>query len=95
MTPFEHNTIQEATLSSVFTSWTVNPAVAENYALRDTNLENTISTGVVLQAEIPISRTFPSPDAFSIQHPITRAILPEQEILVRGVVRGAKVRIVP
>lgn len=69
--------------------------MAENYALRDANIGDTISTGVVLEAQIPVSRTFPSADAFDIRHAISGQVLPEQELLVRGVVRGAKVRMVP
>lgn len=95
VTPFEHNTIQDATLNSVFTSCTMNPLVAENYALRDRIIPDTLSSGVVLEAQIPVSRTFPSPDAFTIRHPISGQVLPEQELLVRGVIRGAKVRMVP
>src|SRR3989441_359244 len=95
LTPFEHNTIQEATINSVFTSWTLNPLVAEAYALRDQLIPDTISMGVVLEAQIPISRTFPSPDLFSVRHPISNLDFPEQEVLVRGVIRGAKVRMEP
>jgi RHS repeat-associated protein len=94
-TPYEHNTVQDATLSSVFTSWSRNPLVAENYALRDQNIGAMISSGVILQAEIPISRTYPSPDLHKVLH-ITKGIeLPEDEVLVRGVIRGAKVTRVP
>ena len=95
VTPYEHNTVQDATLNSVFTSWSSNPLVAEAFALRDQLVPNTVSSGVVLEAQIPISRTFPSPDLFNVQHPISNLDLPEQEILVRGVIRGAKVRVVP
>lgn len=83
-----------ADAASVFTSWTLNPLVAENYALRDRN-DGTISYGVVLTAQIPMWRTFPSPDAFEIRHPTSGQILPEQEILVRGVIRNARVRMAP
>jgi hypothetical protein len=95
ITPFEHNTMQQAAINSVFTSWTINPLVAENYALRDQYDPGMISSGVVLEAQIPIWRTFPSPDAFEIRHPTSGQILPEQEILVRGVIRNARVRPVP
>ena len=95
VTPYEHNTVQDATLNSVFTAWTINPLVAEGYALWDQVVRDTISTGVVLEAQIPLSRTFPSPDLHKILHPMSRTILPEQEVLVRGVIRGAKVRRVP
>lgn len=33
-TPLEHNTVPGATLKSPYTSWTTDPAVAENFVLR-------------------------------------------------------------
>lgn len=77
VTPYEHNTVQDATLNSVFTSWTINPLVAENYALRDQNIGRALSSGVVLEAQISMSRTFPSPDA-----PIT--LIPGRRVTARS-----------
>ena len=56
-TPLEHNTAPGATLRSPYTSWTTDPAVAENFALRPNG------GGVVVRAEVPVSQTVPSPNA--------------------------------
>jgi len=83
-TPLEHNTI---TTESNFTSWTTNPAVAENFALR------TSGEGVVLTADIPNSQLVQSPNLKSVnlvQSPGT--IVSESETLVKGPISGAQVR---
>jgi len=94
-TPYEHSHTQDATLNSIFTSWTTDIRVAENYALRDQNVEHTVSRGVILEADIPIRKTYPSPPHHNIWHVTRKIELPESEVLVRGVVRGARVIRVP
>ncbi|CAM3049637.1 hypothetical protein DRF59_16305 [Chryseobacterium flavum] len=83
-TPLEHNTV---TTESNYTSWTTNPAVAENFALR------TSREGVVLTADIPNSQLVQSPNLKSVnlvQSPGT--IVSESETLVKGTVTGADVK---
>lgn len=83
-TALEHNTL---TTESNFTSWSTNPDVAENFALR------TSGEGVVLTAKIPGSQLVKSPNLKSvnlIQSPGT--IVSESETLVKGTVNGASVR---
>ena len=83
-TPLEHNTAEEATLRSPYVSWTVSREVANNFASRRH------PPGVLLRARIPRSRTVPSPN----EAPpvlIDGRWVPEAEVLVRGVVRGARV----
>jgi hypothetical protein len=95
-TPEEHSTLHGATLNSFFTSWSLNFLVAENYALRDQVIKGTLSNGVVLKKDVLVSRTIPMPPKlWQIVHPVTGQEFPEEEVLVRGVVRGAKVIMVP
>ncbi|MFT3981659.1 MAG: hypothetical protein QM687_14385 [Ferruginibacter sp.] len=84
-TPLEHNT--SSTLNSPYTSWTTNPEVAKNYALRPAG------SGVVLTAQIPISQTVVSPNTKRVnlaQSPGT--VVSESEVLVTGTVTGASVQ---
>jgi len=82
--PLEHNTI---TTESPFTSWSTNPSVAENFALRPKG------NGVVLEIEVPIEKIVESPDLKTVnlkQSPGT--IVKEGEKLIKGNVKGAKVK---
>lgn len=83
-TPLEHNTL---TTESPYTSWSSNPAVAENFALR------TSGEGVILTADIPNNQLVQSPNLKSVnlvQSPGT--IVSESETLVEGAVTGANVK---
>jgi hypothetical protein len=86
-TPLEHNTV--STLNSPYTSWTTNPAVAENFALRPNGV------GVVLEASIPQSRIVVSPNLKQVVLIQNGKIVSESEVLVRGIVQGAKTTNVP
>ena len=81
-TPLEHNTVPGATLNSPHTSWTTDPAVAENFALRPTG------KGVVIKANVPTSQTTPSPNLKSVKLTQNNQVVSESEVLVRGTVRG-------
>src|SRR5262249_42217464 len=72
-----------------FTSWTTDPAVALNYALRPEG------GGAVLEAVIPLSRTVASPNLKIISLIQGGGAVSEAEVLVRGVVTGAKGAKVP
>ncbi|OHT43947.1 DUF6443 domain-containing protein [Flavobacterium tructae] len=85
-TALEHNTV---TTESNYTSWTANPDVAENFALR------TSGEGVVLTADIPNSQLVKSPNTKSVnlvQAPGT--VVSESETLAKGIVKGASVKTV-
>jgi RHS repeat-associated protein len=81
-TPLQHNTVLGSTLWSPYTSWTTNPAVAENFALRPTG------TGVVVKAEVPVSQTVVSPNLKSVLLRQTGTVVSESEVLVKGSVSG-------
>ena len=66
--PKLHNTMDT---HSEFTSWTTDIEVAKKFAGEG---------GVILEKNVPVSRTVKSPDAYG-----------EKEVLIRGPVRGAKV----
>lgn len=85
----EHNAGANGTLTSPFTSWTADPAVALNYALRGGG------RGAVLEAVVPLSRTAASPNLYNVRLIQGGGTVSEAEILVRGVVTGAKVTKVP
>ena len=81
-TPLEHNT--KSTLSSDYTSWTTDPDVAINYALRPNG------SGVVMTIEAPKACTVASPNLKQvalIHKP--GVIVSESEVLLKGVVKGA------
>lgn len=83
-TPTEHNA---GNTQSSYTSWTTNPAVAENSALRPNG------SGVVLEKTISTSKITRSPSLKSVnlkQSPGT--VVNESEVLLRGKVSGANVR---
>jgi RHS repeat-associated protein len=78
-----HNTGLNGTVNSRFTSWTTNPDVALNFALRNNG------EGVFLRMRVPFSRITPSPNLKSVnlfQQPGT--IVSESEVLIRGTVRN-------
>jgi RHS repeat-associated protein len=84
-TPLQHNTT--STLNSPFTSWTPNPEVALNFALRPAG------AGVVLTAQIPNSKIVVSPNTKQvqlIQNP--SVVVSESEVLVKGKVTNASVK---
>lgn len=73
--------------NSPFTSWTTNPAVAENFALRPKG------SGVVLETEVSTSNVVKSPSAKEVylkQSPGVK--VNEAEVLLKGEVSGAKVK---
>ena len=75
-TPAEHN---EGNTNSPYTSWTTNPDVAENYALRPTG------SGAVLQTTVSKSSTVASPSGKWVnlkQSPGT--VVNEAEVLLTG-----------
>lgn len=81
-TPLEHNTVST---KSKYTSWTTDPRVAKNFALRPKG------EGVVLEGQISINRTVKSPDRYKvnlIQSPGVK--VPESEVLVTGKVTVPK-----
>jgi RHS repeat-associated protein len=81
-TPVEHNM---GNTNSNYTSWTTNPEVAKNYALRPSG------QGVVLEATVPKAATTVSPSLKSvnlIQSPGT--IVNESEVLMKGIMTAGK-----
>jgi RHS repeat-associated protein len=81
-TAAEHNAGNTA---SNFTSWTTNPDVAKNYALRPNG------SGVTLEVTVPTSSTVASPSLLNIQLRGTKTVVNESEVLLRGRTTGAKV----
>jgi hypothetical protein len=81
-TAAEHN---GGNTASNFTSWTTNPDVANNFALRPNG------SGVVMEVTVPTSSTVASPSLLNIQLKGSRTVVNESEVLLRGTVNGAKV----
>lgn len=81
-TAVEHN---GGNTNSPFTSWTTNPEVAKNYALR------TSGEGVIMEAEVPISQTVTSPSAKDVVLKQGGGMVNESEVLVKGTFSGATV----
>jgi hypothetical protein len=81
--PLEHNVGRGGTLDSPFSSWTTDPRVAENFALRPGP-----SQGVVISADVPITQTVVSPNLKEVVLIQGGGLVSEAEVLVRGVVRG-------
>lgn len=79
-TAVEHNL---GNTNSNFTSWTTNPEVAKNYALR------TSGEGVIMQAEVPISQTVASPSVKDVILKQGGGMVNESEVLVKGKFSGA------
>ncbi|WP_225872808.1 RHS repeat-associated core domain-containing protein [Pedobacter frigoris] len=82
-TAAEHNAGNTA---SPFTSWTTDPNVASNYALRPNG------SGVVLEVNAPNSNTVASPSAKNVVLKQSGAYVNESEVLLKGKVSGAKVK---
>ncbi|WP_281335986.1 DUF6443 domain-containing protein [Flavobacterium eburneipallidum] len=85
-TPTQHN---EGNTASNFTSWTKNPEVAKNFALR------TSGEGVVMEVTVPTTSTVTSPSAKEVnlvQWPGT--VVNEAEVLLQYSVTGAKTTII-
>jgi len=81
-TAAEHNA---GNTNSEFTSWTTNPEVAKNYALR------TSGEGVVMEKTVPNSSMIESPNSepiFLKQSPGVQ--VSESEVLLKGNITGAK-----
>lgn len=76
-------------MNSPYTSWTTNPAVAENFALRPNG------SGVVLETTVPISRTVASPNLKQVVLIQNGQIVSESEVLLQSIVTGARVTRVP
>ncbi|SIS31601.1 RHS repeat-associated core domain-containing protein [Chryseobacterium joostei] len=82
-TPAEHN---GGNTNSNYTSWTKNKEVAKNYSLRPNG------NGVILKKTVPVYKTVKSPSLKNVNLKQTPGkIVNEQEILLRGKVRGAKI----
>ncbi|XBK19340.1 RHS repeat-associated core domain-containing protein [Pedobacter lusitanus] len=71
--------------ASFFTSWSTNPDVATNFALRPNG------SGVMMEVTVPTSSTVASPSLLNIQLKGTKTVVNESEVLLRGTVSGAKV----
>jgi RHS repeat-associated protein len=83
-TPLEHNTGANGTLSSLYTSWTTDLDVATRFAAGKSG------QGVVLEAQIPLSKIVQSPNLKQVfVH--GRGVISESEVLVKGTIKGAKV----
>jgi RHS repeat-associated protein len=81
--PLEHNVGAGGTLRSPYTSWTTDPDVALNFALRPGP-----SPGVVITADVPIGKIRVSPNLKSVGLVQSGASVSEAEVLVKGTVRG-------
>lgn len=87
----EHNS---GNTNSQFTSWTTDPEVAKNFALRGSGTQKT-SPGVVLEVTVPNYSITPSPNTSKvalIQSP--GKVVSESEVLLKGLIYGAKTTIV-
>jgi RHS repeat-associated protein len=82
-TAAEHNL---GNTQSAFTSWTTNPEVATNYALRPDG------SGLVLEITVPRSSTFSSPSVKNVVLKQSGQYVNESEVLMQGTVTGAKIR---
>jgi RHS repeat-associated protein len=81
-TPAEHNV---GNTKSNYTSWTTDVEVAKNYSLRPDG------GGVVLQTNVPVSSTVPSPSLKSVnlkQSP--GVVVNEREVLLKGPIKGCQ-----
>jgi RHS repeat-associated protein len=84
---YEHNVVPGATLRSPFTSWTTDPEVAMNFALRPGG------GGVVIRAEVPLSQVLQSPNLKEVLLIHTKEVVSEAEYLVKGAVKGIATRV--
>jgi hypothetical protein len=85
-TPLEHNT--KSTLKSPYTSWSLDPEVAEHYARWDplNGGYQAGSKGVVLKARVPLSRLVISGNMKSVA--IGGRIVSEEEVLIRNTLKA-------
>ena len=82
-TPAEHNSGIQGTRNSPYTSWSLNPDVAENYALRSQQ-RGRLAPGVVLHLRVPFSRLTLSPNTKDIGLVQGGGSVSEAEVLIRG-----------
>jgi len=82
-TPLEHNIAPGGTIFSPYTSWTTNPAVAENFALRPGG------SGVVITVQVPSSRIIISPNIKTVILIQGGGEVSESEVLLQGTVKGS------
>ena len=85
--PLEHNAAPGGTLNSPYTSWTTDPRVAENFALRPGR-----TPGAVIEAQVPTSRLLTSPNTKNVSLIQGGGVVSESEVLIRGTVRGTATR---
>ncbi|MFH7000144.1 hypothetical protein ACHRVZ_19670 [Flavobacterium sp. FlaQc-57] len=81
-TAVEHN---GGNTNSNFTSWTTNPEVAKNYALR------TSGDGVMMEMQVPNSQIVTSPSVKNVVLKQGGGMVNESEFLVKGSISGATV----
>lgn len=81
-TPVEHNL---GNTNSDFTSWTTNPEVAKNFALR------TSGEGIIMEAQVPSSQMVTSPSIKDVVLKQGGGIVNESEVLMKGTISGANV----
>ncbi len=81
-TPAEHNS---GNTNSQYTSWSTDPEVATNYALRPNG------GGVVLTKTVPESLTIVSPSIKDVLLKQSGKVVNESEVLLKGPVTGATV----
>jgi hypothetical protein len=82
-TAAEHNA---GNTQSLFTSWTPNVEVAQNYALRPSG------NGVVLSTTVPKTSIVPSPSLKNVVLKPSGKYVNEQEVLLKGTIKGCKVQ---
>jgi len=85
-TPMQHNST--GTTESPYTSWTTDKEVAENYALRPGG------QGVVLETKASQNTLVESPNTKQVLLKQNGKVVSENEALIKGDVRGAKVEVV-
>ncbi|MDZ7897990.1 MAG: hypothetical protein U5N85_08175 [Arcicella sp.] len=81
-----HNTGANGTANSKMTSWTTNPEVAKNFALR------TSGNGVVLSQQVPASSLITSPNLKTVNLIQGGGRVSESEVLLRGTQRNLNVQ---
>ncbi|TGD56537.1 DUF6443 domain-containing protein [Flavobacterium humi] len=81
-TAAEHNA---GNTNSEFTSWSTNPEVAKNFALR------TSGEGVIMETTVPTSSTVASPSVKNVNLIQGGGVVNESEVLLKGNVSGATV----
>ena len=81
-----HNTGVNGTANSKMTSWTTNPEVAKNFALR------TSGNGVVLSQQVPASSLITSPNLKTVNLIQGGGRVSESEVLLRGTQRNLNIQ---